>query len=661
LSELPADLPPAPDSTATTARSRPRGRPLPGPWRLVAALVAVLAMCGSAWLGFRFGELRGIALLRTESNHRLDLFAATVEGTVKRLDYVPATVQLNQDVLSLLNQPAANSRRQVVSSYLRRLNAHLGSLAVFVLDARGMVLASSNNEWADDSLVGEDLSFRTYFLEALSGRVGSHFAIGIKGGQSGYFVSHPIRDGARVVGVAAIKISLAPIAATWEMLGAPALLVDGNQVVIASSRNEWRYSALTELPLERRVDLQLTRLYNNLRIPRFPIELEQSPGEEGQVLDVTLSQATRARRDVSGPGVLLLGRPIDGMDWRLLMFSDLRGVRAQALFYALTSAVAAGFVLLLALFLLQRRDNQRQRQVARERLQQANTELEQKVARRTADLTTANERLRQEVSDREQAEQSLRATQGELVQAAKMAVLGQLAAGITHELTQPLGAIRTLSGNAIEFLRRGNLKTLDGNLAIIARLADQMGHIIQPLKGFARKSAPQPEATDVEQALRNALFLFDQRLRREQVRVVNRCVAGRAVVWCEANRLEQVLVNLIGNAVDAMAGAAHKVLTLDARVATAQPDADARTDDSASWVRIEVADTGCGFDDAVAAQLFEPFFTTKAKGAGLGLGLAISRDIVREFGGDLRAAAQPGGGSVFHIDLPAAPATDNPP
>lgn len=397
--------------------------------RSALALSAALAlMLGSAWLGWRFGERRALAELRVESLHRLDLLASGLSGTVRRLEHVPATVQLNPDVLRLLNDVQAgssvpsgerNARQAAVDGYLRRLNAHLtalGSLAVYVTNARGIVVASSNLKTPDDSLLGEDVSFRSYFLDALSGRVGSHFAIGIGARQPGYFVAHPVHDGARVVGVATIKISLAPIDETWAALGEPALLFDANQVVIASSRPEWRGSVLTELPLARRVDLQINRQYDNQALPRFPLPASALPPDEGQVLDAAASPAVAA---LAPQGLLVLGRPIDGMDWRLLMLADLRGVRQQALAAALMSAVAAGFVLLLAAYLLQRHQLQRQRLQVRRDLERANAELEQEVARRTADLTSANTQLRREVAEREQAERSLRAKQDELVQAAE--------------------------------------------------------------------------------------------------------------------------------------------------------------------------------------------------------------------------------------------------
>ena len=253
-----------------------------------------------------------------------------------------------------------------------------------------------------------------------------------------------------MLGVATIKISLDPVDEVWDMLGAPALLADTNQVVILSSRPEWRYTALAELSLERRVDLQITRLYNNQQIPRFPLPVKLSIDEDSQVLEGVLPGGLPPDSDAARPvrsSTLVLGRTLDGMDWRLLIFSDLRSVRNQAVLNSMLSAVAAGFVLLLALYLNQRRRIARQKIESRQMLERANTELEHKVARRTRALTDSNTRLRREIAEREQAELTLRAAQDELVHAAKMAVLGQLATGITHELTQPLGAIHT--GNAV--------------------------------------------------------------------------------------------------------------------------------------------------------------------------------------------------------------------
>ncbi len=182
-------------------------RPLwPAVRQLAGVLLALLTVLTAGWSGFVLSERHGLALLRDDADHRLDLFASAAQGAIRRLEHIPATIQLNREVQALLLEPHHALRVSAANSYLRRLNAHLGSLAVFVLDERGIVVATSSDQAGDDSQLGEDLSFRPYFQEALSGQVGRHFAIGARTHQPGYFVSHPIRDGARVLGVATIKI-----------------------------------------------------------------------------------------------------------------------------------------------------------------------------------------------------------------------------------------------------------------------------------------------------------------------------------------------------------------------------------------------------------------------------------------------------------------------
>lgn len=618
-----------------TEVSQSWGRRPSGTWLAVLAVAAAL-VAAAGWTGYTASARRGTDALRAEANHQLDLFASVVQGLVRRLEYVPATLQLSGEVQALLRQPEDAERQRAATAYLRRLNAHLGSAALHVMSPRGVVIASS-----DAALVGEDLSFRPYFLEALSGRVGRHFAIGVRDGVPGYYVSHPVHDGARIVGVAVLKIGLEPVDQAWSLLDAPALLADSNQVVVLSSRPEWRYTALAELPLERRVDLQTTRLYGERPIERLPLQVALRVDEDSQIVEGVLPEGLRGQGASNGERglsreMLVLGRLLDGMDWRLLMFTDLRGVRQEALQAGLLAAVSTAFGLALVLVVNQRR------RITRQKLQ-AHRELETQVALRTQALSEANEHLRREVAEREQAEQTLRQAQDELVHAGKMAVLGQLATGITHELTQPLGAIRTLSANAVEFMRRGEHGVAADNLTIMARLADQMGAIIEPLKGFARKSQARPQACPVDRAVRHALFLYDQRLRKVGAVVDDATAGGTLQAWCDPNRLEQVLVNLIGNALDAMADDPAPRLRIDAAV-------------HEGALQLRVLDHGAGLPEDVRERLFEPFFSTKDAGAGLGLGLAISRDIAREAGGELWADNHPDGGACFTLRLPLPPA-----
>ena len=555
----------------------------------------------------------------------------------------------------LLRSPTDPAAMVAADRYLQRLNAFMAGMSIYVLNDRGVVLATSSPRLSPNSLEGVDLSFRPYFLEALSGRVGRHFAIGTQSNVPGYFVSHPIHDGSRVVGVAAIKISLEPVNQIWEMLGAPALLADTNQVVILSSNPEWRYTTLANLPVERRVDLQLNRMYNHVRTPRFPLDVTLTIDEENQSVEGVLSRG-QGWSGLSTHDTLVSGKTLNGMDWRVMMFSDLSPVRAQALTISAMSAVVIGFLILALLYMAQRRRIFRDRLRSEQMLARINAELEQKVEDRTLALTEANSQLRREVSEREQAESTLRATQDELVHAAKMAVLGRLAAGMTHELTQPLGGIRALAGNAIEFMSRKDYVAARDNLGIVASLAEKMGAIIHPLRTFARKTTPRLGEVDVAHAVSNALFLYQTQLTQSGIEVVNRIGPGDVMAWCDINRLEQVLINLIGNAIDAMATAPDKILTLEAMRGVDAPEDAALC--AAGWARIDVLDTGCGLADDFATHLFEPFYTTKPR--GMGLGLIISRDIVRDFGGSIRASRRNGPGACFSIHLPLAGLSEDP-
>jgi len=333
--------------------------------------------------------------------------------------------------------------------------------------------------------------------------------------------------------------------------------------------------------------------------------------------------------------------PMPGTPWTLTVLSQLGQLRLRAATEGALAASGTAIICILALLAHQRAAQNRERQRARAALQRAYDELERKVEERTADLSAANLRLQEEVAERTRAEKVLRAAQDELVQAGKLAVIGQLSAGIAHELNQPLAALRTLSANAAKFMERGDLTTASGNLQRIGALVDSMGKITSQLKGFARKSSGRTVSVPVRPALENALFLLDGRLRKTRVTVRLDVPDAGVNALCDPNRLEQVLVNLIGNAVDAMDGQDEPVIELFA-------------ERRAERVFLSVRDHGAGISADAAQHLFEPFYTTKDPGAGLGLGLPISAGIIRDFGGNLLGGNHLDGGAVFTVDLPAA-------
>lgn len=608
----------------------------------VAAIALILMVAGL--VGYQVAEHFGMRTLRAEAQHRLDLLASAIDADVTRVTHIPGVLSLNADILELLRLPAGQrgERQRVVNRYLERLSAqHVDSLAVFVMDVSGRVVASS--DWIlSDNLLGADLSRRPFFREAINGAPFRQYAVDGVRDEPGYFFSQPIRDEKqdwRIVGVAVLKASIRGVERSWLVNDAPAMVVDGNGVVLLSAPPEWRYATLQPLPGEQVAEL-IKAQFDGRQLGILSLGIDISKTSAGEVMEFSGRAAEPAGVSERGNRFLVMSRNLPGTAWHLLVLSSVRPLRAQAVAYAALAVAVSASLILWALYLRQRRRVLQARLGAQVLLEAANRELEEKVAARTADLTRTVETLEAEVGERLRAEKTLRAAQEELVQAGKLAVLGQLATGITHELNQPLGAVRTLSANALEFMRRGETETAEKNLRIVCDLADQMGGIITPLKSFARKSPAVPSRVDVAHAVGSALFLLDQSLRRSGVRVENRCVAGERYSWCDQNRLQQVLINLIGNAADAMSACSERVLEITA---------EARND---GCVCLSVSDTGCGLPEDVLNRLFEPFFTTKGAGEGLGLGLAISRDIVRDFGGDLVAENRVGGGARFIILLP---------
>jgi two-component system, NtrC family, C4-dicarboxylate transport sensor histidine kinase DctB len=297
-----------------------------------------------------------------------------------------------------------------------------------------------------------------------------------------------------------------------------------------------------------------------------------------------------------------------------------------------------------------RRARVREVMKSRAMLQKAYAMLNERVAERTADLSQANERLQREVAERTRTEAELRATQDELIQASKLAALGQMAAGITHELNQPLAALRSFSDNTRVFLERGQYDAAHENLEAIGSLTERMGKIVNQLKLFVGRARPKSARSYVARALRNALALLGKRLEGVRVEIAlsedgappvpldTHAEYPDLVAQSDDLRLEQVLINLLGNALDAVAAVPSPRIGIEVQA-------------SAATLAIAVRDNGPGIPEDVLPRLFEPFLTTKEMGQGLGLGLAISSSIARDCGGSLTASNAADGGACFVLTL----------
>ncbi|MGH8353226.1 MAG: sensor histidine kinase, partial [Pseudomonas sp.] len=308
------------------------------------------------------------------------------------------------------------------------------------------------------------------------------------------------------------------------------------------------------------------------------------------------------------------------------------------------TAVAIGAATLLALLLLLGLLMQRRRHYL-ERIAldaRARRELELRVLERTQDLEALNSRLKQEVLEREQAQQELLRAQDELVQAGKLSALGTMSASISHELNQPLAAIRSYAENAGVLLDHQRNEDARGNLKLISELTERMASIIAHLRAFARRDRHAPESVALQPALDDALALLAKRRRALEVELIRDLPA--ATLWVQAGetRLRQVLGNLLANALDALSEKAPpRRLWLSA-------------EQTAEGVELRLRDNGPGFSAEALQRAREPFFTTKTSAQGLGLGLAICDTLMRALGGELLLANHPEGGALLRLRLRAA-------
>ena len=609
--------------------------------------MVLLLLCGvllSGWLAYMVALRVGQAQIQATGLHRLELYTASLQREISKYAFLPGTLDLEKEVLALLAPDASAAQAEEVSAYLEQLNERAGTLSIYVINLDGRVVATSN--WRrPDSFMGEDLQFRPYFRDALSSGTGRLFGIGTTRGEPGYYLASALLDGNRTVGVAVTKVSLDQLEQSWSTVEAPVIVTDENGVVILGSVPDWKFTALRSLDENTRKAFDQTLQYNRRALSPLGIKVLSDLDQGARVVRVAREGTEMASVYPVTGRFLTQARALPGTPWTLTVFSHMARADEAAQSYALIASTGAAFLALLGFMLNQRRRHQRDRVrdrlAAREALQAAHDELERKVQQRTSDLQQTNERLQQEVQERIRAEATLRAAQNELVQAGKLAVIGQLSTGVAHELNQPLTALRTLSGNSLRFLERGDLATVQINLERIAQLADRMGLITGELRAFARKSSGEPGAVPVRAALGNALAVLESRIQQAGAKVDVQVAEPEPVAWCDGNRLEQVLVNLINNALDAMAGAPTPRVQVQCELLNGQ-------------VHVQVRDHGPGLSEQALAHLFEPFFTTKGSRDGLGLGLALSAGIVRESGGTLGGANHPGGGAVFHLTLPAA-------
>jgi two-component system C4-dicarboxylate transport sensor histidine kinase DctB len=570
----------------------------------LTALLAGAALVAGVYV---LAARQGAADVLAGGQRQLQLMAPELESALAKFETLPYVVSLQDDVTHVLAHPRDTARRDRLNVMLDAIARQAKVGAIYLMDRNGDTLAASN--WALPlTFLGHNFAFRPYFREALLGHAGRFYGIGSTTSEPGYFIAQPVRENGEVVGVIAVKVILDEFERNWTGADDTIVLADRAGVVFLSNLPAWKYRSLGAISAQAQRDIAGTRQYAHRPIAQVP-----------------------------GPLPPHVTRPVGQLGWQLQLFPARRNVARNAALWALGAALLLASIGTAALALHQRRRRLDERRASRAALQLAAQDLDVKLAERTTQLRQANDDLEARYATLKSTEQVLRRTQDELVQAGKLAMLGQMAAGVTHELNQPLAAIRAFADNARTYLERGQPGQASANLGHIGDASARMGAIIGQLKGFARRS-DSVGAVDLARSLQASAFLLQGDVKRLAAQLDIQandalCVAGDAV------RVEQVFINLLRNALDAVEDAPVRTIT----VTMAREDGHAV---------VRFADTGAGMAGDTAAHLFEPFYTTKPSGKGLGLGLAISSSIIQAMNGQLSGHNHPIGGAVFTVRLP---------
>ena len=592
----------------------------------VYLLTSLLLSLLAGYVVYRYSWQQLLEQSQDEYARRLARNAGFLEHEVDKYGLLPLAASYNQTLQAALQQPADAQRLEQATDYLRRLNSGAGALQSYLVDASGKIIASSNRD-RSDSFVGRNIAYRPYFQQSAPDRIASFYAIGTTGNATGYYLATGMVVEGRKLGVVVIKIGLEQLEHIWSDTVEPLLVSDTHGVVVLSSVPEWKYHTLAPLSMTTRHELESAQQYNKQQIlsPLWQVSAELN----NQARLVSMQQGQRE--------YLALSQTVPGSGMSMTLLKDTHALHALALTRALAVSVMAGFACLLLHAVRLWRMSLRARALASQALQEAHDQLEEQVEQRSQQLQTANSQLKAEIAERIEAARQVQNFQNELIRTENLAVIGQLSTGIAHEINQPLAALSALSANTVRFLERNDLATARANLERITDIVGRLGALTEQLKSFARRPNGERESVAVAQAVENALFLLNHRLKKTHIQVQLPPTPTDSVVLCEAVRLEQVLVNLFSNAIDALAEQQNGLISVQW---TAQDDT----------IRICVRDNGPGLSAEVRQHIFEPFFTTK-KTSGLGLGLALSSDIIKTYGGVLAADNHPDGGAVFTITL----------
>lgn len=606
----------------------PRNR-LVLPVLAIYVLVSVGIILGTAYWARGQAE----TAVRERSASTLNLVVENLRGELAKFIYMPKLLSSLDSIPRVLAAPTDQQSVAVLTEELGDIANLSGAKAIYLLDDTGREITSTratpNTEPAD-----RNSAALPYFQQAMEGRLGRYFGVDATSRSRSYFFAHPVRRQTSIAGVVVIQVEMDDLEPPWFSADREILVVDEDGVVFLTSRPEWRFRTLSELDTTTRTKLIREGRYTSQSFD--PLPFTEGPADGFARLEpITVHTGTGAGTSTR-TDFLVDERQMPDSGWRVLILANAHGVNRQVVI----AVVTAGSVLLILLLVAANIYQRRRRLIERMAIQDtARRELEVRVLERTQNLTDANDKLRAEITERLRAEAELRTTQVELVQASKMAALGQMAAGLSHELNQPLAAIRSYAENAKAFLDQSRLDTAQSNLGGIAELTERMARIIKNLRTYSRNEQVPAREVRLQNAVEEARSLLEGRFVETGITVDLDVPENLPSVLAGDVRLQQVFMNLFTNAIDAMRDSTNKTLSVRATA-------------DEGGVQVCVQDTGPGVPDEVLENIFDPFYSTKDVGEGMGLGLSITYGIIRRFGGVITVSNATEGGAVFTITLP---------
>ncbi len=556
--------------------------------------ITLVALAAASYVALTSQLLRAAS---EQTPQRATFYADAIDDALTRLEHLPFVLSTNPDIRAALASGEADTLNPLLADYAQSAEAEF----VYLLNRNGLTIASSNYQDAN-SLVGNHYTFRPYFRDAVAGGEGRYFAVGVTTGRPGYFLAEPVRSlSGEVLGVVTVKIGFGDLSRVLTDSGELLLLSNAQGVVLASSDEALTYGQIASMTPDDLLALRQQQQFGEQVL--FPLDW---------------TEKTERRITLDGTSYVWTPVSLAEENWTLHLLSDVADIRRQAFLY-----VAVGIITLLALLV-------------------AAAIFRAVQLRRALTISNADrKRLALEIEDRKRAEQKLEVARTALARKNQLAALGQMAASITHELGQPISAMRNYL--AAEEITRDAAP--DSVLPELSGIVSRMQGILNQLRQFGQHNPNADISFSLQDTIRAAQQLVAHTAQAADVDIDVQMPDHTVKLKGNPQQVEQVVVNLLRNAIDATHETDVRNVTLTVQ-------------DTDTQVIVTVADSGCGLGDYTVADLREPFFSTKASGQGMGLGLAISGQIVNEMGGTLQARNAPEGGAIFTVTLPKDQAID---